>query len=65
MAHKCPYLTFAGDTNPGKNKNITSNKCCNYILYAGKRRNCMPDECIHYKDKNVKRKIKFNAALDY
>lgn len=51
--HKCPYMSFVANTN----KNTAAiNKCCNYILYTGKMRGCMPDDCKHYLDKNVKRK---------
>lgn len=65
MAHKCPYMSFIIDSNLGqRRRDASSNKCCNYILYAGKRRGCMPDECTHYKDKGVKRRIKFNTSLE-
>lgn len=64
IGHKCPYMSFIGATNVSKNTDINSTRCCNYILYAGKRRDCMPDECTHYKDKGVKRRIKFNTSLE-
>ena len=57
LKHKCPYVTNIANNNKGKKGNdYYTNKCCNYLLYAGKRRDCMPDECTHYLDKGVKRK---------
>ncbi len=32
------------------------NKVRNYILHTGNMRGCMPDECKHWKEKNVKKK---------
>ena len=51
--HQCPYLGSV--TNYKSNVTINA-RCCNYMLYTGKMRDCMPDECTHYKDKNVKHK---------
>lgn len=51
LKHKCPYLQKINDylgkgTGP-------SNNICNYIGKTGHMRGCMPDECKHWKDKNV------------
>lgn len=56
VKNKCPYLGVVWN-NPNKKKGDIdyANKCCNYILYKGYRRDCMPDECTHYLDKNVKK----------
>lgn len=42
IKHKCPYL-----------KDFS----CAYVLLTGKCRNCMPVDCTHYKDKNVKKRM--------
>lgn len=57
VKNKCPYLGAAW-SNPNKKKGTIdyASKCCNYILYKGESRNCMPDECTHYNDKNVNKK---------
>lgn len=51
--HNCPYMSFVANTNKST---ATSNKCCNYILYTGQMRGCMPDECKHYLDNDVTKK---------
>lgn len=51
MKHKCPYLGRLVMCNAyNKKDSSTANKTCNYLLYTGKMRGCMPDECTHYKD---------------
>lgn len=42
IKHKCPYL---------------KDFICAYALLTGKCRNCMPVDCTHYKDKNVKKRM--------
>lgn len=62
QAHKCPYLrrvvTGALKNNSRNAKFNAANKCCMYIDVAGKMRGCMPDECTHYLDKDVKKKVR-------
>lgn len=58
IKNKCPYMantTSVGSVRKASKTTIISNKCCMYILWAGKSRGCMPDECKHYMDKDVKR----------
>ena len=51
IEHKCPYLGRLFMCNAyNKKDNSAANKTCNYLLYTGKMRGCMPDECTHYKD---------------
>lgn len=68
MKHKCPYLGRLFSCNAYNGKDSSSvNKTCNYLLYTGKMRGCMPDECTHYKDdvnqvKMLKRKLKIDLS---
>lgn len=55
IKHKCPYLQKIHDY-AGKNSNSPLTNICNYILMTGHMRGCMPDECKHWNDTNVKRK---------
>ena len=57
--HKCPYMSFIANTN---DNTALYNRCCNYILYTGKMRDCMPDDCKHYLDKNVTKRTNFGKA---
>ena len=56
MDHKCPYLSNFRLTSLINKDNPTS-KSCNYIAITGHMRGCMPDECTHYLDQNVKKRI--------
>ncbi len=60
IKHKCPYLRcLTGQTtNPRYPGEVFVNKCCMYIDLAGHSRGCMPDECEHWKDKNVPKRSK-------
>ena len=53
MKYKCPYLK---DLTKQKYKAGSTTHCA-YALLAGKCRNCMPVDCTHYKDKNVKKRM--------
>ena len=55
--HNCPYLQKINDYI-GKSLGV-GNNICDYIGKTGHMRGCMPDECTHWKDKNVKKKSKF------
>lgn len=55
IAHKCPYMSRIWNGQKGAQIS-TINRTCNYIDMTGKMRGCMPDECKHWKDKNVKHK---------
>ncbi len=61
IKHKCPYAKFVHSSGYSKKSNSTfklaCDRFCDYLCIAGKSRGCMPDECTHYKDKNVKRRI--------
>ena len=59
IKNKCPYLGLIHDSGTVNQKNSPNNKTCNYILFTGHMRNCMPDECTHYLDTDVKKK-RFN-----
>lgn len=51
VKHKCPYLGRLFMCNAYNKKDASmANKTCNYILYTGNRRGCMPDDCKHYLD---------------
>jgi hypothetical protein len=56
--HKCPYLGTIWENQGKSNKKYSdySNRCCNYYIWTGKRRDCMPDDCTHYNDTFVKKK---------
>ncbi len=54
IAHKCPYLQKLHEYS-GKGTSPLGN-ICNYIVLTGHMRGCMPDECTHWNDTNVKRK---------
>ena len=56
LKHGCPYL---GKINDSIGKSGAMNNICNYICYTGHMRGCMPDDCKHWKDKNVTKKDKF------
>ena len=61
QAHKCPYLrvvTGALKNNSRNAKLNAANKCCMYIDVTGKMRGCMPDECTHYLDKGVRKRVR-------
>lgn len=60
VKHKCPYLTSFTTCNDRNGKQSSVYKACNYILFTGMQRDCMPDECRHYLDKNVPKKPKFS-----
>ena len=53
LKHKCPYL---GSVSNLKSQIPITGRCCNYFLFTGKMRGCMPDECMHYNDTDVKHK---------
>lgn len=56
MAHNCPYLCGLNTARDKRRaKEVLINKCCMYLVRAHKMRDCMPDECEHWKDKNVKK----------
>lgn len=61
--HKCPYLNSISHVKIATKKSLL-NKCCFYTVYSGHSRGCMPDECEHWKDKNV-RKTRFNEDYIY
>ena len=63
--HNCPYLGVVWN-NPNKKSGEMdyANKCCNYILYTHQMRGCMPDECKHYHDTNVKKRNRFAEELE-
>ena len=64
MKNNCPYLGQVGVTQPGGGKGFALNgKCCNYIMYTGKMRGCMPDDCKHYLDEGAKKKRIKNDKL--
>ena len=66
VAHKCPYLSTVKGSTRGFNAHASSGqKCCNYILIAEHMRNCMPDVCEHYKDKQVKKKSPVNNMFKH
>lgn len=54
--HNCIYFSSLHDANTKAAKDGYTNKVCNYILHTGHMRGCMPDECKHWKEKNVKKK---------
>ena len=56
VKYKCPYLSSFTTCNDRNGKGTATYKAGNYILFTGKARDCMPDECKHYLDKNVKNK---------
>lgn len=65
IKNHCPYLGRIDKCNAYNGKDTSpSNRLCNYLTYTGKMRGCMPDECTHYKDKDVKR-IKFGNMSSY
>ena len=56
VKHRCPYLSAGWSKTDAKKKDPDyTHRSCNYILYTGKMRGCMPDECTYWKDKNVKK----------
>ena len=55
IKNNCPYLGYESASSG-------VNKTCNYILYTGKARRCMPDDCKHYTDKGVKRRHNFTEG---
>lgn len=60
--HKCPYMKLTHSSGYLKKVeysafNNACNTYCDYLCMTGKRRDCMPDKCTHYKDKNVKKRI--------
>lgn len=58
LKHKCPYLQKINDYS-GKSMGV-GNNICDYIGKTGHMRGSMPDDCKHWKDKNVnKRNRKF------
>lgn len=59
IKHNCPYLNSISHVSKATEKSLL-NKCCFYAVYAEHSRGCMPDECTHWKDKNVK-KTRFNS----
>lgn len=66
--HKCPYFGVYHNAMIKKScnkKTKYSNMCCNYFEYTGKLRDCMPDECTHYNDKNVYKPTFADFALRY
>lgn len=67
VKHKCPYLGRLFTCNAYNHKDSSmSNKTCNYCLYTGKVRGCMPDECTHYKDNvNQLKELKKKTELRY
>lgn len=62
MKHACPYLK---NFKPVGLKGMGNPECkaCDYISITGHSRGCMPDECTHYLDQNVKKRI--NPMLGY
>lgn len=60
IKHNCPYIGVMNDSM--KNCKDVTRKICNYILYTGHMRDCMPDDCKHYKDKNVVKRRKFSDS---
>ena len=57
VAHKCPYLSKIhwNSKHSSMNGRASVQTMCNYILFAGHSRGCMPDVCEYWKDTNVKR----------
>lgn len=64
LKHKCPYLTRFHGTPPKKVlQGQVYNIVCNYILITGHSRDCTPDVCKHWRDKNVKKQQNLNGSL--
>ena len=57
VKHECPYLRGLSKSGNNSKAIAPANRCCNYSLLTGHSRGCMPDECTHYKDKNVKKRL--------
>lgn len=53
--HECPYL---GRISTLQMKGQYANMCCNYIEYTGHSRGCFPEDCTHWKDKDVPKRKK-------
>ena len=53
MKHKCPYLKRLSQ----QREESPETTHCAYALLTGKCRNCLPVNCKHYKDKNVKKRV--------
>lgn len=66
IAHKCPYLSVLHDNNIKSNKSTkyAYRRVCDYILFTGKQRDCMPDECIHWNDKDVPKNAKYGEEIE-
>ena len=56
MKHKCRYLSRVSDYSA---RAVVENNYCSYLEYTGHRRDCMPDECKHYLDKQPIKKGQF------
>lgn len=66
MKNNCPYLGRLITCNAYNGKDTSSaNKTCNYMLYTGKMRECMPDECTHYTDTGVKKQKPHTAVKNF
>ena len=50
---KCPYLKRLGGVGAADLHHSIGHTYCAYLKLAGERRNCLPENCEHYKDKNV------------
>lgn len=55
IKHKCPYLQKIHDY-AGKSKMSANANICDYFCITGRIRECMPDDCTYWKDKDVKKK---------
>ena len=62
IANKCPYMK---KMVVQARSNDNANGCyCDYISMTGHSRGCLPIDCTHYKDENVKKRVVF-ADGDY
>lgn len=56
--HNCPYRRLISTKNEITNMTSYSHFYCNYLMIAGERRGCRPEDCTHYNDKVKKRRMR-------
>lgn len=65
VGQKCPYASKLQWMPKGRHTNSSSvaHITCNYLLITKKMRECFPDVCQHWRDKNVQVKSVDNHDL--
>lgn len=55
VAHNCPYKRTMHQFT-GRQKDNVTQVFCDYISLTGHSRGCLPVDCTHYNDTNVRKK---------